>query len=93
MKFKSRIRYRLPPTGPGVYGVGLDNRVNESKLSCRPPFCVQNLLKTNRTMPPIIHIIHPMLDVIVTGEIVGVLECHQLPIVLPVGGIIGYFVE
>ena len=36
-----------------------------------------NLLKTNRIMPPIIHIIHPILDMIVTGEILGVLDRHN----------------
>ena len=41
-KFKLRLRYRLPPTGPGVYGVGLDNRANESKFLCRPPFFFQS---------------------------------------------------
>ena len=44
-------------------------------------------------MPPIIHIIQPMLAVIVTGEILGALERHSLPIFLPVGGMIGHFVE
>ena len=44
-------------------------------------------------MPHIIHIIHPMLAVIVTGEILGVLERHPLSIFLPVGGMIGHFVE
>ena len=52
-----------------------------------------NLLKTNRIMPPIIHIIHPMLSVIVTVEILDVLECHPFPIFFPVGGIIRHFVE
>ena len=44
-------------------------------------------------MHHIIHIIHPILDVIVTGEILSVLGCHPLPIFLPVGGMIGHFVE
>ena len=74
------LRYCLPPTGPGVNGFGLVNRANESKYSCRPPFYVPNLLKTNMIMPPIIHTIHPMLAVIVPGEILGVLELHPLPI-------------
>ena len=34
-----------------------------------------------------------MLDVIVTGEIIGVLERHPLPIFLLVGGMIGHFVD
>ena len=87
------LMYRLPPTGPGLYGVGLGNRANESKLSCRPPFFVPNLPKTNRIMPPIIHIIHPMLTVIVMVDIIGLLERHPLPIFLPVGGMIGNFVQ
>ena len=84
--------YCLSTTGLGVYGVGLNNIENEIKLLCRPPFCVLNLLNTNRIIPPIIHIIHPILAVIVTGEILGLLERHPLSIFLMVGGTIGHFV-
>ena len=58
-----------------------------------PTFCVPNLLKTNMIMPPIIHIIYPMLAVIVAGEILGVLERHPLSIFFLVGGMIGHFVN
>ena len=44
-------------------------------------------------MPTIIHIIHPMLATIVTGEILGVFEHHPLPIFFLEGGMIGHFVE
>ena len=44
-------------------------------------------------MPPIIHIIHQIIDVIVKGEILGVIERHLLPIFLTVGGMIRQFVE
>ena len=52
-----------------------------------------NLLKTNRIMTPIILISLPMLSVILTGEILGVLERHPLPIFSLVGGMIRHFVE
>ena len=65
------------------------------KINCRVGhhFVGPNPLETNGIMPPIIHIVHPMVAVIVTGEILGVLERHPLPIFLPVGGMIGHFVE
>ena len=91
-KFELRLMYCLPPTCPGVYVVGLFNRANKIKLSCRPTFCVSNLLKTNIIMPPIIHITDPMLAVIVMGEIIGVLERHQLLIFLTLGEMVGHFV-
>ena len=54
---------------------------------------VPNLLKNNIIMPPIIHIIQPLLAVIMTGEILSLLELHLLPILFLVGGMIGHFVE
>ena len=77
--FELRLRYCPPPTVPIVYCVGVNNRKNEMKLSFRPPFFVPNLHRTSSIMPPIIHIVHPMLNVIVMGEIIGILERHPLP--------------
>ena len=43
-------------------------------------------------MHPIIHVIHSMLAAVVTGEILGILERHPIPIISLVGGMIGHFI-
>ena len=44
-------------------------------------------------MPPIVHIINPMIAAVVVGEILHVVEAHPRPILLPVGLVIIHFSE
>ena len=44
-------------------------------------------------MPPIVHIINPMLAAVVAGEILHVVEARPRPILLPVGLVIIHFRE
>jgi hypothetical protein len=63
-----------------IVPVDLRNRTEESKLPMGPPFCSPNILQTNRSMPAIVHIIHPVLwsDMVSNGFCI--IELTPLPV-------------
>ena len=83
-KFELGGRRFLSRPGSRHDRICFDHRANKGELSSGPPLGVPNLLQANGIVAAVVDVVNPMLASIVAGEVLGVIERHPLPLLLPV---------